>query len=105
MVSLFGRDSQDAFGPVSYESYLTLQAQRDAFELLGAARESQGTVVLRDRASVMSIAAVTPELAELLHLPLDEGSGRSATASGRPSSLPRPTLVPSRFASTASTRA
>ena len=73
MVSLFGRDSQDAFGPVSYDSYLTLQAQRDAFELLGAARESQGTIVLRDRASVMSIAALTPELVALLHLRLDEG--------------------------------
>jgi putative ABC transport system permease protein len=73
MVSLFARDSEDAFGPVSYEDYLSLNAQRDAFALLGAARESQGTVEFRGRSSVMSVAAVTPDLAELLQLSLDDG--------------------------------
>lgn len=73
MVSLFARDSQDAFGPASYDDYLSLSEQRDAFALLGAARESQGTVEIGERSSVMSIAAVTPELAELLQLSLADG--------------------------------
>ena len=73
IVSLFARGPQDSFGPVSYEAYLSLKAHLDAFEVLGAARESQGSVVLGERSSVMSAAAVTPELAELLDLSLDEG--------------------------------
>jgi putative ABC transport system permease protein len=73
LVSVFARDAQDGFGPVSYEGYLSLKARLDAFELLGAARESQGSIVLGDRSSVMSVAAVTPELADLLRLSLDEG--------------------------------
>ena len=73
MVSLFARDSQDAFGPVSYEGYLSLTAERDAFEVIGAARELQATVVVRGRSTIMSTAAITPELAGLLGLSLDEG--------------------------------
>ncbi len=73
VVSLFARDAQDAFGPVSYEEYVSLKAQREAFELVGAARQSQGSVVLGGRSSIMSVAAVTPELAAFLHLPLSEG--------------------------------
>jgi predicted permease len=73
IVSLFARDSQDGFGPVSYESYLSLQKRRDVFELLGAGRETQATVVSGERNSVMSVAAVTPELARLLQLSLDGG--------------------------------
>ena len=73
MVSLFARDSQDGFGPVSYEGYLSLTAHHDAFDVLGAARELQATVVVRERSTVMSTAAITPELAGLLGLPLDEG--------------------------------
>ena len=72
-MSLFGRDSQDGFGPVSYESYLSLEARRDAFELLGAARETQATVESGERSLGDVVAAVTPELAQLLHLSLDEG--------------------------------
>ena len=73
IVSVFARDSQDAFGPVSYEDYLSLKGQRDAFALVGAARESQARVEFRGRSSVLSVAAVTPELAELLQLSLDDG--------------------------------
>ncbi len=73
MVSLFARDSQDGFGPVSYEGYLSLTAHHDALDVLGAARELQATVVVRERSTVMSTAAITPELAGLLGLPLDEG--------------------------------
>jgi putative ABC transport system permease protein len=73
LVSVFARDAQDGFGPVSYEGYLSLKAQREAFELLGAARESQNGIVVGERSSVLSVAAVTPEFADLLHLSLGEG--------------------------------
>src|SRR5687767_11009294 len=49
VVSLFARDAQSALGPVSYEAYLSLKAQREAFESLGAAREPQGSIVLDGR--------------------------------------------------------
>jgi putative ABC transport system permease protein len=73
IVSLFARDAQDGFGPLSYESYLSLEAHREVFASLGAARESRGSIVLGGRASVMSVAAVTPELADLLQLSLSKG--------------------------------
>jgi len=73
IVSLFARDAQDAAGPLSYEGYLSLQRHLDTFEWLGAAREAQTSITLGERPSVMTVAAVTPELADLLHLSLDEG--------------------------------
>jgi predicted permease len=79
VVSFFGRDARDAFGPLSYESYLSLKARVDLFEWVGAARESQGSVVLGDRPAMMSLAAVTPEVADFLHF----SSGDSAVISDR----------------------
>jgi predicted permease len=73
VVSLFARDAQDAFSPVSYETYVSFKMQADVFESVGACRESQGNIVLADRSTVMSVAAVTPELADLLNLGLDQG--------------------------------
>jgi putative ABC transport system permease protein len=73
VVSLFARDAQNAFGPLSYEAYLSLKAQRDAFESLGAARESQSSIGLDGRSAVMAVAEVTPEVAELFDLPPGEG--------------------------------
>jgi predicted permease len=73
VVSLFARDGHDAFGPVTYESYLAFRNQRDTFELLGAARESQGRITTGGRTSVLSVAAMTPEVADLLGLSQSEG--------------------------------
>jgi len=73
VVSLFARDAQDAFGPVSYDGYQSLKEHLDAFEFVGAARESQSSIVLGGRSSVMAVAAVTPELANVLRLSLDDG--------------------------------
>jgi putative ABC transport system permease protein len=73
VVSLFARDAQDGFGPVSYESFLLLKAQSDAFEWLGAARQSRSSIVVDGRSSVMSVAATTPELAALLQLSPGDG--------------------------------
>jgi putative ABC transport system permease protein len=73
-VSVFAHDSQGAPGPVSYERYLVLKTHVDALESLGVARETRETVVIDGRASVMSVAAVTPELADVLRLSLAGGA-------------------------------
>ena len=72
-VSLFGRNAHREASPVSYEEYLALTNERTAFEWLGAARESQGTIVRGDRSAIMSVAAVSPDLATFLELSFDEG--------------------------------
>ena len=64
-VSLFAGDQQNSLGPMSLEDYLSLKNERRSFDLLGAARESRSGVVLDARSSVMSVAAMTPELGEL----------------------------------------
>jgi hypothetical protein len=80
VVSLFARDAQNAFGPLSYETYLSLKAQRDTFESLGAARESQGSIGLDGRSAVM-------------------GTGSSSViACGKPSSAPGPAYAASGLA-------
>jgi predicted permease len=72
VVSLFARDAQLSTGLVSYQDFQSLKND-DAFEWVGAAHESQGSIVLSDRSAIMSVAAVTPELADLFNLSLDEG--------------------------------
>jgi predicted permease len=73
IVSLFGRDQQGVLGPVSYDTYITLAQQLDGAVELGAARELQAGVVLDERSSIVSVAAVTPPLARFLQLALDDG--------------------------------
>ncbi|HSC28693.1 MAG TPA: ABC transporter permease, partial [Vicinamibacterales bacterium] len=72
-VSLFARGSGDTFGPVSYDDYLLLKAQLSELELLGAVRELHRHVDIDGRSSIMAVAAVTREVAELLNLSLDDG--------------------------------
>ena len=74
IVSLFAREAYRAAGPVSYEDYLSLAAEKTAFEWLGVAHESQGTIARGDRFTIMSVAAVSPEVAALLNLSLDDGA-------------------------------
>src|SRR5262245_15664426 len=68
IVSVFGRDAQDGFGPISYDTSLALGTETNVFEVLGAARISRSGVTVDGRSSVMSVAAITPELASLLQL-------------------------------------
>jgi hypothetical protein len=58
---------------MSYARYRSLDVRGDVFERLGAAREWQGSVVAGDDSWVAPVAAVTPELAALLQLSLDDG--------------------------------
>jgi predicted permease len=73
VVSVFAADQQRAPGPVSYEEYLSLNDLAGTFEWIGGARELQSTIGLADRSAVMTVAAVTPDLAHLLNLQLDAG--------------------------------
>src|SRR5262249_57184316 len=68
IVSIFGRDQHGALGPVSYDTYLTLARQLAGAVDVGAAREAQNSAELDERASIVSVAAVTPTLAGLLRL-------------------------------------
>jgi hypothetical protein len=71
LVSVVGADT-DRAGPVSYDDYLSIKSYSDVFEWVGAARESQGTIVIDGRAATVAVAAVTAELAVLLQLSLDD---------------------------------
>src|SRR4029453_7199253 len=51
-----------------YEAYQSLRTETSVFEVLGAARISKSTVTMDGRSSVMSVAAITPELAHLFEL-------------------------------------
>jgi len=73
VASVFGRDAQDGFGPLSYDAFLALRTEAGPFELLGAARVSRSSVMVDGRSSVMSVATITPELAALLQLPPNGG--------------------------------
>lgn len=72
IVSLFARDD-DRFGPVSFETYVALEAQHQMFETVGAARQVRTTITVNGHSSVASVAAITPDVADFLQLSLDEG--------------------------------
>jgi predicted permease len=74
VVSVFALDEQPAPAAVSYDTYLSLKNSSDTFAWLGAARELHSPISLADRTVVMIVAAVTPELAQLLDLPLHAGA-------------------------------
>ena len=73
IVSAFAKDEQNSFGPLSYSEYQSLKTQSDTFDFLGAARESRSAVVVDGRSSILSVAAITPELANLFQLSLRDG--------------------------------
>lgn len=74
LVSVVAQDAHRAAGPLSHDDYLKARNRRDVFDWLGAARESQATIVRGGGApSIMAATAVTPDLARLLNVPAAEG--------------------------------
>ncbi len=73
VVSVLGREANREAIPLSYPEYLSVKGHLDAFEWVGAARESQGVVTVAGQSAIMPIAAVTSNLSGLLGLSLDEG--------------------------------
>ncbi len=73
VVSIFARDSEDAFGPVSFDEFLSVRGHSDSFATLGAARERPAAAVINGRSSIILVAAITSDLANLLQLAVQDG--------------------------------
>jgi putative ABC transport system permease protein len=71
LVSVFSRGAKDALEPVAFDDYRTLKDRRDLFASLGAVRESRRRVVFEGHSSVMAVAAMSPEFADVLQLSRD----------------------------------
>jgi putative ABC transport system permease protein len=69
LVSIYARESDGGFGPLSQDEFRTLENQAGAFETVGVLRESHASLVVGDRLTVRSAAAISPQIAELLQLP------------------------------------
>ena len=72
-VTVFERDARYGFEPLSYAQFEQLQLHETEFERLGAARESDVSATIDGRLSYLSAAYVTPELASVLQLGLEDG--------------------------------
>lgn len=73
IVSLFERNTGGELGPISYDRFASLKEQHEWAASLGAARESQSSIAIGKRISIVAVAAVTQEVAELFGLPLADG--------------------------------
>ena len=72
-VSVFVRGPYQSLGPASYADFQSLKTRQNSLEWIGAARITRVTTALGGRPSIVSAAAITPELASLLNLPLTQG--------------------------------
>jgi len=73
VVSIYRRDAHREAGPLSYQDYRWLKSRGAAFEWIGAARILPSTVTIAGQSEVISVAAVTPDVARFLNLSLQEG--------------------------------
>jgi predicted permease len=73
LVSIVARDAQRAAGPLSHEHYLRLQDRGDVFEWIGAARDLQVSIAQNGQSATLSATSITPDLARLLNLALQDG--------------------------------
>lgn len=73
LVSIFGQDAQREEGPLTKQQYLYATSRHDLFQWLGAARISPGTITMDGQTAFVSVADVTPKLAGVFGLPLNEG--------------------------------
>jgi putative ABC transport system permease protein len=73
LVSVFARDAQREADPLSKQQYLYARSRHDVFQWVGAARVSPGTITMDGQTTVVSVADVSPNLAGVFGLPLDEG--------------------------------
>src|SRR5579863_9196231 len=60
VVSIFGRNLNRQAGAVSYREYLAVKGNLAAFEWVGAARVSQGTIAFAGQSAAAPVAAITP---------------------------------------------
>ena len=76
IASIFGEDARGEAGPFSYQDYriLTSHLDRKVFEWVGAAQISPAALTTADQSAIVSVAAVTPALADALNIHPEEGA-------------------------------
>jgi ABC-type antimicrobial peptide transport system permease subunit len=73
IVSIFEQDRFREAGPLSSVDYLLLKNSRETFDWIGAARIKPRDTMIGAHSQIAIVAAVTPDLAGALDLPLDGG--------------------------------
>lgn len=72
LVSVFARDGAGQSGPLTHDQYRTLR-ESAGFAWIGAAQVTQTAVEFGGEKESVTVAAISPELAELLQLPVARG--------------------------------
>ncbi len=73
LVSIFEQNAQAEAGPLSYQQYRLLKRHFEIFEWIGRARVSSFPIAIGGQSSIASVVALTSNLANALHLPLEKG--------------------------------
>jgi hypothetical protein len=73
IVSIFRQGHHREVGPLSGNEYLLLKNRLDVFDWIGAARITPSDIMMSDHSEIAIVAAVTPNLAGVLDLPLGVG--------------------------------
>ncbi len=73
LVSIFDQNAQAGAGPLSYQQYRLLKSRLETFAWIGGARVSSFSIAIGGQSSIASVAALTSNLANSLHLPLEKG--------------------------------
>jgi hypothetical protein len=73
IVSIFRQDRLREAGPLSRSEYQLLKDRPDTFDWVGAARITPSAILIGDHSEIAIVAAVTPDLADALNLPLGTG--------------------------------
>jgi hypothetical protein len=68
VVVVLGTGADGNWMPLSHDAYLSVRRQTALFEWVGAARESMASVRIDASPSILPVAEVSPEVAELLRL-------------------------------------
>jgi ABC-type antimicrobial peptide transport system permease subunit len=73
IVSIFKQDRFSEAGPLSREEYALLEQRVDVFDWIEAARVTPRDITIDDRSEIVTVAAVMPNLAAALKVPLKKG--------------------------------
>jgi ABC-type lipoprotein release transport system permease subunit len=73
IVSIFKQDRSREAGPLSPDDYQRLRSTHGVFAWIAAVRVRPGEITINGHAEIATIAAVTPELAGALAIPLTDG--------------------------------
>jgi ABC-type lipoprotein release transport system permease subunit len=73
IVSIFKQDRFRSAGPLSGDEYRLLDQQADAFDWIEAVRVTPSDITIGDHSEIVTVAAVMPNLAVALKVPLGNG--------------------------------